>query len=108
MTPESTAEVARLLWPRSLIWVAAEPELNPGAEILEDDFTAFVAPLPHGELTHRNYPGGADTLSEVTDDGFSLMLADAALGDWCAVVPDADGVARGQWGSPGTAAVPRT
>lgn len=101
VTPESTAEVARLLRPRSLVCVAAEPELNPRAELLQDDFTAFVAPLPHGELAHRNYAGGADTLSAVTDDGFSLMLADAALGDWCAVVPDTDGVARGQWEIPG-------
>ncbi|MFD9410103.1 hypothetical protein ACFWBN_24250 [Streptomyces sp. NPDC059989] len=101
VTPESTAEVARLLRPRSLVCVAVEPELNPRAELLQDDFTAFVAPLSHGELAHRNYPGGADTLSEVTDDGFSLMLADAAPADWCAVVPDADGVARGQWETPG-------
>ncbi|MGW5752230.1 hypothetical protein [Nocardia rhamnosiphila] len=101
VTPKSTAEVARLLWPRSLVCVVTEPELNPSAELLEDDFTAFLAPLLHGELAHRSYPGGADTLSEVTDDGFSLMLADAALGNWCAVVPDADGVARGQWESPG-------
>ncbi|MFD3699678.1 hypothetical protein ACFWUZ_26725 [Streptomyces sp. NPDC058646] len=99
VTPESTAEVARLLRPRSLVCVATEPELNPREELLQDDFTAFVAPLPQGELAHRNYPGGADTLSEVTDDGFPLMLADAALGDWCAVVPDTDGVARGQWES---------
>ncbi|MGY3847199.1 hypothetical protein ACWV2X_18385 [Streptomyces hydrogenans] len=56
-----------------------------------------MAPLPHGEPAHRNHPGGADALAEVTDDGFSLMPADASLGDWCAVVPDADGVARGQW-----------
>ncbi len=101
VTPESTAEVARLLRPRSLVCVAAEPELKPRAELLHDGFTAFVAPLPHGELTHRTYPGGADTLAEVTDDGFTLMLADAALGDWCAVVPDVDGVARGQWETPG-------
>ncbi|MFD7438420.1 hypothetical protein [Streptomyces sp. NPDC059861] len=101
VTPENTAEVARLLWPRSLVFVATEPELNPRAELLEDDFTAFVAPLLPGELAHQNYPGGADTLSEVTDEGFSLMLADAVLGDRCAVVPDADGVVRGQWESPG-------
>ncbi|WP_266928040.1 hypothetical protein [Streptomyces sp. NBC_00654] len=101
VTPESTAEVARLLRPRSLVCVAAEPELNPRAELLQDDFTVFMAPLTHGELAHRNYPGGADTLSEVADDGFSLMLADAALADWCAVVPDTDGVARGQWETPG-------
>ncbi|MEU9578335.1 hypothetical protein [Streptomyces chilikensis] len=101
VTPGSTAEVARLLRPRSLVCVVAEPELKPSTKLLQDDFTAFVAPLPHGELAHRNYPGGADTLSEVTDDGFSLMLADAALGDWCAVVPDTDGVARGQWETPG-------
>ncbi|MFJ3722733.1 hypothetical protein ACIPYQ_09180 [Streptomyces sp. NPDC090045] len=101
VTPENTAEVARLLRPRSLVCVAIEPELNPRSELLQDDFTAFVAPLPHGELTHRNYPGGADTLSEVTNGGLSLMLADATLGDWCAVVPDTDGVARGQWETPG-------
>ncbi|MFD8289709.1 hypothetical protein ACFV2B_16060 [Streptomyces lavendulae] len=105
VTPESTAEVAQLLRPRSLVCVAIEPELNPRAELLQDDFTAFVAPLRYGELAHRNYPGGADTLSEVIDDGFSLMLADAALGDWCAVVPDTDGVARGQWETPGESGV---
>lgn len=99
--PENTAEVARLLKPRSLVCVATEPELNLRAELLEDDFTAFMAPLLSGELAYRNYPGGTDTLSDVTDDGFSLMLADATLGDWCAVVPDADGVARGQWERPG-------
>jgi hypothetical protein len=77
-----------------------EPELSPREELLQDGFTGFVAPLPHGELAYRHYPGGADTLSEVTD-GFSLMLADVALGDWCAVVPDTDEVARGQWEAPG-------
>ncbi|MFB7345109.1 hypothetical protein ACFCZ6_34205 [Streptomyces hydrogenans] len=87
--------------PRSLVGVAVVPELNLRADLLDEDFTAFAAPLPHGEPTHRNYPGGADTLSEVTRDGFSLMLADETLGDWCAVVPDADGVARGQWENPG-------
>lgn len=40
VTPESTAEVARLPRPRSLVCVATEPELNPGAELLQDDFTA--------------------------------------------------------------------
>ncbi len=89
--------MARPLRPRSLVRVVTEPEPSPGAELLEDGFTAFVAPLPHGEPAHRNHPGGADALAEVTDDGFSLMPADASLGDWCAVVPDADGVARGRW-----------
>jgi hypothetical protein len=101
VTPENTADVARLLRPRSLVSVATEPELRPREELLEADFTAFMAPLLPGELAYRAYPGGTDTLSEVTDEGFSLMLADAVLGAWCAVVPDADGVVRGQWDSPG-------
>ncbi len=47
-----------------------------------------------GELVYRAYPGGADTLSEVTSEGFSLVLADRVMGGWCAVMPDADGVTR--------------
>lgn len=101
VTPETAAGTARLLRPRSLVCVATEPELSPRAELLEDAFTAFAAPLLPGELAHRYYPGGADTLREVMDDGYSLMLADAALGDRCAVVPDADGVVRGRWERPG-------
>lgn len=101
VTPENTAEVARLLRPRSLVCVATDPELQPRAELLEDDFTVFVAPLLPGELVHRAYPGGADTLSEVTGEGFSLMLADSVMGDWYAAVPDPDGVNRAQWESPG-------
>ncbi|MEU7011851.1 hypothetical protein [Streptomyces sp. NPDC046332] len=101
VTPQSTAHVARILRPRSLVCVTTEPELRPRAELLKEDFTAFVAPLLPGELAYRAYPGGADTLSEVTDEGLSLMLADAVLGSWCAVIPDADGVARGQWETPG-------
>ncbi|MET8746700.1 hypothetical protein [Streptomyces sp. NPDC004728] len=42
VTPESTVEVARLLRPRPLVCVATEPELNPRAELLQDDFTAFL------------------------------------------------------------------
>jgi hypothetical protein len=79
----------------------AQPKPNARAELLQDAFTTFVAPLPYGELAHRNCPSGADTLSEVTDDGSSLLLADAALGNWCAVVPDTDGVARGSVEEPG-------
>jgi hypothetical protein len=101
VTPGNTADVARLLRPGSLVRVATEPDLTLGAEPPRDDFTAFVAPLPHGELAHRSYPGGADALSEVTGAGFSLVLPEAALGTWCAVVPDADGVVRGRWEHPG-------
>jgi hypothetical protein len=101
VTRENVAELARLMRPRSLVCVASDPELQPRLELLEDDFTAFVAPLLPGELAYRAYPGGADTLSEVTGDGFSLILADRVMGDWCAVVPDSDGVNRAQWESPG-------
>ncbi|MEV1113843.1 hypothetical protein AB0I91_02145 [Actinosynnema sp. NPDC049800] len=100
VTRENAAELARLVRPRSLVCVAVEPELQPRPEILEDDFTAFTAPLPAGELTYRAYPGGADTLSEVTGEGFSLMVAGRVMGDWCAVVPDSDGVNRARWESP--------
>ncbi|MFF9898375.1 hypothetical protein [Streptomyces longispororuber] len=81
--------------------MVSDPELQPRPELLEDDFTAFVAPLLPGELAYRAYPGGADTLTEVTGEGFSLMLADSVMSDWCAVVPDSDGVNRAQWESPG-------
>lgn len=101
VTRENVSELARLMRPRSLVCVASDPELQPRPEILEDDFTAFVAPLLPGELAYRAYPGGADALSEVTSEGFSLMLADKVMGDRCAVVPDSDGVNRAQWEGPG-------
>ncbi|MFF8315614.1 hypothetical protein ACF06V_00435 [Streptomyces bobili] len=101
VTRENVEELARLMRPRSLVGVATDPELQPRPELLEDDFTAFVAPLLPGELVHRSYPGGADTLSEVKGDGFSIMLADRVMGDWCAVVPDLDGMNRAQWENPG-------
>ncbi|MFE0693005.1 hypothetical protein [Streptomyces sp. NPDC058869] len=101
VTPENVAELARLMRPRSLVCVASDPELQPRPELLEEDFTAFVAPLLAGELIYRAYPGGVDTLSEVTSEGFSLILADRVMGDWCAVVPDSDGVSRAQWERPG-------
>ncbi|GAA1031466.1 hypothetical protein GCM10009565_71890 [Amycolatopsis albidoflavus] len=98
---ENAAEVARLMRPRSLVCVISDPALQPRPELVEDDFTAFVAPLLPSELRYRAYPGGADTLSAVTGAGFSLMVADRVMGDWCAVVPDSDGVNRAQWESPG-------
>lgn len=99
--PENMAELARLMRPRSLLCVITDPELHPRPELLEEDFTAFVAPLLPGELTYRAYPGGAETLSEVTGAGFSPMLADSAMGRRCAVVPDPDGVTRARWECPG-------
>lgn len=50
VTPENAAELAGLMRPRSLVRVATEPEVLPRPELLEDDFTAFVAPLLPGEL----------------------------------------------------------
>lgn len=94
-------EVARLMRSRSLVCVAAEPDLQPKSEVLEDDFTAFVAPLLPGELSYRAYPGGADSLSDVIGEGFQFILADKVMDNWCAVVPDPDGVNRGQWEIPG-------
>ncbi len=100
VTRENVAELARLMRPRSLVSVASDPELQLRPELLEDDFTAFVAPLPPGELVYRAYPGGADSVSEVVGEGFSLMLADRVMGDLCAVVPDSDGMGRARWESP--------
>lgn len=101
VTQENAAELADLMQPRSLVCVACDPVLHPRFEILMDDFTAFRAPLLPGELYYRPFPGGADELSELTVAGFTFMLADSALSDWCAVVPDSDGVNRAQWESPG-------
>ncbi|MEV7641763.1 hypothetical protein AB0O32_17670 [Streptomyces rubiginosohelvolus] len=97
----NVAELARLMRPRSLVCVVSDPELRPRLELLEDDFTAFAAPLMPGELAYRAYPGGADTLTEVASEGFTLMLADRAMSDWFAVVPDSDGVNRARWEAPG-------
>jgi hypothetical protein len=101
VTPENAAGLARIMRPRSLVCVASEPNLQPRTELLDDDFTAFVAPMLPGELSYKAYPGGADRLSEATDRGFSLMLADRVMGNLYAVVPDLDGINRAQWESPG-------
>jgi hypothetical protein len=99
VTPGNAMEIAGLVWPGSLVCVIAEPDWRTGPEVLEDDFTAFADPTVPGELIYRSYPGGADSISDVAED-FSFILPDKILGDWCAVVPDSDGVARGQWPSP--------
>ncbi|WP_189670807.1 hypothetical protein [Promicromonospora soli] len=101
VTQGNAMEVARLVRPRSLLCVVSEPDLQPKSEVMEEDFTAFAAPLLPGELAYQAYPGGADSLSDVIGQGFSFILADKALSNWCAVVPDPDGVMRGQWESPG-------
>ncbi|MFF1926342.1 hypothetical protein ACFVW8_37980 [Streptomyces sp. NPDC058221] len=100
VTPGNAADVARLVRPRSLLCVGTEPDLRPRTELLEDDFTAFVDPASPGELAYRAFPGGADDLSDVTGEGFPFMLADTDVERWCAVVPDPDGVVRGQWEDP--------
>ncbi|MEU4653904.1 hypothetical protein AB0G32_08180 [Streptomyces sp. NPDC023723] len=101
VTAGNVTEVAHTVRARSLLCVAANPNLQLDMGLLDEDFTAFEAPLTPGQLMHRAYPGGAESLAEVTDMGFSFMLADAALFGWCAVVPDSDGVARSTWESPG-------
>ncbi|GAA3447995.1 hypothetical protein Pve01_63640 [Planomonospora venezuelensis] len=97
VTPENAAEIAYAVRPRSLLCVVADPDLRIEPALLDDDFTSFKAPLSPGELAYRAYPFGADDLSEVTAEGFSLMLRESELSKWCAVVPDSDGVVRGQW-----------
>ncbi|MEU2429896.1 hypothetical protein ABZ611_10305 [Streptomyces sp. NPDC007861] len=101
VTEGNVAGVARAVWPRSLLCVVVDPDVRLDAGVLDEDFTAFEAPLTPGQLMYRAYPGGADSLSEVTDRGLSFMLADAVLGGRCAVVPDSDGVVRAAWESPG-------
>ena len=66
VTRGNAREVARLVRPRSLLCVVTEPDLQPKPEVLEDDFTAFVAPLLPGELVYRAYPGGADSASRMS------------------------------------------
>jgi hypothetical protein len=75
----------------------ADPDLRLRADLLDDGFTAFESPLVPGQLAYRSYSFGADCLAEVTAEGYAFMLSDSALTQWCAVVPDADGVVRGQW-----------
>jgi hypothetical protein len=101
VTPRNAMEVSRLVRPRSLLCVIAEPDLQPKSDVLEDGFTAFAAPLLPGELVYRAYPGGADDISDVVANEFTFILADNSMGNWYAVVPDSDGVNRGQWESPG-------
>ncbi|WP_405849854.1 hypothetical protein OG211_23485 [Streptomyces niveus] len=97
----NVAEAAQAVRPRSLLCVVVNPDLRLDAGLLDEDFTAFEAPITPGQLIYHAYPGGADSLAEVTDRGLSFMLADVVLVGWCAVVPDADGVARAVWESPG-------
>ncbi|CAM5560096.1 hypothetical protein SAVIM338S_04623 [Streptomyces avidinii] len=96
VTAENATEVAKAVRPRSLLSVVPDPDLEPGSDLLDADFTAFKAPLLPGELPHRTYPG-VGSLEEVSDEGYTLTMRDSALLEWCAVVPDADGVARGEW-----------
>ncbi|MFI9642429.1 hypothetical protein ACIG87_20600 [Micromonospora sp. NPDC051925] len=96
VTPENATQVAGSIRPRSLVCVVVNPDLRLKGGDLDDDFTAFPAPLQPGELSSRSYPG-VDSLDEVTSHGYSLMLPDSALTRWCAVMPDPDGEARGPW-----------
>ncbi|MCR3747263.1 hypothetical protein [Lentzea californiensis] len=101
VTPENADEVISAMRPRSLVSVAVEPDLR--VHLLDRGFTAFGAPLAPGELVYRELPFGVDDeaeLAEVTGAGFDLFLADAALAELYAVVPDADGVARMEWDDP--------
>ncbi|MGW4372976.1 hypothetical protein ACWEJ7_04840 [Streptomyces albidoflavus] len=100
VTRENAAQVARTVRPRSLLGVVADPELRLDAAVLEEDFTAFADPLAPGRLVALAYPGGADSLSDVTGRGLSLMVADEALDGWSAVVADPDGGVRAARPSP--------
>lgn len=95
--PQNLAEVADTVWPRSLLSVAAGPSLRFDAALLTDAFTAFQEPIAPGELVHKSYLWGADSLTEVAAGGYTVMLSDAVLTKWRAVVPDEDGVNRGNW-----------
>lgn len=97
VTAENAEEVARAVRPRSLLSVTVDPDLRLEPLLLDDDFTAFKPPLVPGELTYRAYPGGADSVAELTDDGFTFMLGESVPAAWSAVVPDSDGVVRKHW-----------
>ncbi|MET9515812.1 hypothetical protein [Streptomyces sp. NPDC002994] len=97
LDPQNFSAVAQAVSARSLLCVVADPDLRLRADLLDDGFTAFEAPLTPGQLAYRSYSFGADRLAEVTAEGYAFMLSDSALSQWCAVVPDADGVVRGQW-----------
>lgn len=101
VTTENVDEVAQAMQPRSRLCLAVNPDLRMEGELLDDAFTAFAAPLSPGYLVFRHYPGGADSFTEITELGLSLMLPDAALVGRCAVVPDSDGVVRAEWECPG-------
>lgn len=97
VTEENVAEIAGVIRPRSLLCVVADPDLGPGPDLTDSDFTAFRSPLPPGELDHQVHPGGIDDPADLLREGYALTLRDSALAEWCAVVPDPDGVARGIW-----------
>ncbi|MEU4392802.1 RHS repeat-associated core domain-containing protein [Kribbella sp. NPDC023855] len=58
VTAGNVAEVAQAERPRSLLCVVANPDLRLDAGLLDEDFTAFEAPLMPGQLSYRAYPGG--------------------------------------------------
>ncbi|WOX22334.1 hypothetical protein [Streptomyces solicathayae] len=97
VTRENVGEVAEAVRPRSLLSLAVDPDLGLDPVLLDDDFTAFRPPLVPGELAYRAFPGGADDLAEVTDDGFAFMLGESAPAARRAVVPDPDGIVRARW-----------
>ncbi|MCX2947765.1 hypothetical protein [Lentzea sp. NEAU-D7] len=101
LTKDNVDQVIAEIRPRSLVSVVVNPDLRTRS--LNEDFTAFSAPLEPGELAHRQLPvgvNGEDELAEVTGAGFDLFLAGAALAELYAVVPDTDGVVRMEWDDP--------
>ncbi|MET9465143.1 hypothetical protein ABZY44_10065 [Streptomyces sp. NPDC006544] len=100
VTEENIAEIAETVRPRSLLSAVADPDLGSGPHLVDADFTAFRSPLLPGELAYLAYPGGIDDPADELREGYSLALRDSVPAEWCAVVPDSDGVARGVWEDP--------
>ncbi|MGP3910070.1 hypothetical protein [Nonomuraea sp. 10N515B] len=96
LNPDNINEIRQSVQPRSLLCVAIDPDPHLNPALMEEDFTAFRAPLTSGRLTYAAYHWGADDLKELADQGMNFMIATSDLRE-SAVVPDADGVVRGVW-----------
>lgn len=83
--------------PRSLLSVLLDPETRLDRLDLDEGFTALGPLRAGGEIGHREFPLGADSIGDVIIEGWRMAVSEADRWTWVAVVPDADGELRIEW-----------
>ncbi|WP_369371048.1 hypothetical protein AB1046_20110 [Promicromonospora sp. Populi] len=86
--------------PRSLVSVLLDPETRLDRLDLDEGFTALGPLSAAGEMQHREFPLGADSIDDVVSEGWRQAVGEADRWSWVAAVPDADGVLRIAWPMP--------